>query len=264
MSDTKKIVTFRNREFKGSRLRCLLLTHRAPAEVAAFFQTLVVPYAEVGRTETWAPRGFLHSEEVKLGETAGYLSEEDRKTITNWWLAKPGRANTPNWDLVSTCKVGGRNGLILVEAKAHEAEMGADRCGATDPDNIKSIRKAIEDASVAWNQMLPGFALSYDCHYQMSNRFAFAWKVASLGTPVVLVYLGFLDATDMGTSRLLKTDEQWRACVVKKGEEVVPSAVWEKTYDVQGTPLTVLIRSAKVGVYAEVPVKSDHAASPPR
>ncbi len=33
--------------------------------------------------------------------------------------------------------------------------------------------------------------------YQAANRFAWSWKVASLGTPVILVYLGFVGANQM-------------------------------------------------------------------
>jgi hypothetical protein len=41
-------------------------------------------------------------------------------------------ANTPNWDLVSGCQIGNRQGLILVEAKAHEGELADD----ATPDNM--------------------------------------------------------------------------------------------------------------------------------
>jgi hypothetical protein len=34
-------------------------------------------------------------------------------------------------------------------------------------------------------------AITRDSHYQLSNRLAFAWKLASLGVPTVLLYLGF-------------------------------------------------------------------------
>ena len=36
----------------------------------------------------------------------------------------------------------------------------------------------------------------------MSNRFAWAWKLADLGVPVVLVYLGFFRALFMTVWRL--------------------------------------------------------------
>jgi hypothetical protein len=253
MSDTDKTISFREREFRGSRLRCLLLTSQEPAEIAKFLSNLVAPHAKVDPAAQWAPRGLCEPDEAKLGETAGFLSEKDRQMITDWWLAMPGRANTPNWDLVSSCLIGDRKGLILVEAKAHESELGDDHCGATNQQNFKSIQAALGQATKAWNELLSGFALSVDSHYQLSNRFAFAWKVAELGTPVVLVYLGFLNAHEMGIScRLLKSDEQWRACVLKKSAGLVPEQVWDKTFQVNGTPLTVLIRSAVVTITAEV------------
>jgi hypothetical protein len=224
--------------------------------VAEFLSALVSPRGEIKAGMKWAPRGFLEPDEAKLGETAGFLSDEDRLTLTQWWLAKPGRANTPNWDLVSECLIGNRSGLILVEAKAHEGELNHDSCGAVKENEV-SIKAALAQATVAWNQLLPGFALSADSHYQLSNRFAFAWKVAELGTPVVLVYLGFLNAHEMNGCRLLVSDGQWRSCVMKKSAGLVPEDVWEKTFDVNGTPLTILIRSALVGITAEVMSKPD-------
>ena len=47
------------------------------------------------------------------------------------------------------------------------------------------------------NAALPGWHLSRDTHYQLTNRFAWAWTIAMLGVPVVLIYLGFLQANDM-------------------------------------------------------------------
>ncbi len=258
MSEPDKTISFRDREFKGSRLRCLLLTSRESLEVAGFLSALVSPHAEVSAAELWAPRGLREPDEAKLGETAGFLSEKDRQTITDWWLGNPGRADTPNWDLLSGCRIGNRQGLILVEAKAHEGELGDDRCGAKNRQNFQSIQAALCQATNAWNELLAGFALSADSHYQLSNRFAFAWKVAELGTPVVLVYLGFLNAHELGSSYgLLKSDEQWRACVLKKSSGLVPERVWERTFDVKGTPLTILIRSAVVTIAAEVMGKFD-------
>lgn len=250
MKDGENTITLCAREFKGSRLRCLLLTSQVPEEVAEFLSALVSPHAEIKPAMKWAPRGFLEPDEAKLGETAGFLSEKDRLTLTQWWLAKPGRANTPNWDLVSECRIGNSSGLILVEAKAHEGELGDDSCGAIK-DNGVSIQAALAQATAAWNQLLPGFVLSADSHYQLSNRFAFAWKVAELGTPVVLVYLGFLNAREMG-AHCLTHDEQWRACVLKKSAGLIPEAAWGRTFDVNGTLLTVLIRSADVSITAEV------------
>jgi hypothetical protein len=44
---------------------------------------------------------------------------------------------------------------------------------------------------------MDGWTLSRDSHYQLTNRFAWAWKLASMGVPVVLGYLGFQGAAEM-------------------------------------------------------------------
>ena len=86
----------------------------------------------------------------------------------------------------------------------------------------------------------------------MSNRFAFAWKVAEMGVPVVLVYLGFLNAEEMARGRvLLRSHAQWHKCVLDRSIGKIPSAAWNHTFYVNGTPLIVLIRSAEVYIEAQ-------------
>jgi hypothetical protein len=254
MSTREPTITFPKRDFKGSRARCLLLTSNTPTAVAAFLQSLVASHAEITAADRWAPRGFLEPDEAKLGETPGFLEEEDRETLTRWWLARRARANTLNWDLVSTCRIKARKGLVLVEAKSHEGELANDRCTATDKKNLDKIEKALGEANEAWNALAPGAALSANAHYQLSNRFAFSWKLASMGIPVVLVYLGFLDAWEMsdGNRICLRDRAHWRRCLLARSRSTVPETVWDKTFDVGGTPLTIAIRAAAVGVYAKL------------
>jgi hypothetical protein len=65
------------------------------------------------------------------GEVSAFLNPEQREALTTWWLAVRERANTPNWDIVSTCQMVGRQGLVLVEAKAHAGELHRARAPAT-------------------------------------------------------------------------------------------------------------------------------------
>jgi len=255
MKPEKNSIKFARRDFKGSRLHCLLATQQNETAVAEFLTSLVAPHASVdSEKHRWAPRGFLEPDEAKLGNVTGFLTDTQRQGIVNWWLERPGTANTPNWDLLSQCNIDGRQGLILVEAKAHEGEFktDTDSSGAGELNSTR-IRDAIQEASDAWNKLLPGFALSFDSHFQLSNRFAFAWKLAQMGVPVILVYLGFLDAHEMNDGRrlLLQTSEQWQDCVVHKSRGRVPEEAWNRTFDVDGTPVTVLIRSASVVITAK-------------
>ncbi len=109
---------------RGSRARCLLLTVAAREAVAKRLTALVAPHAIVdAERHVWAPNGIADPTEAKLGETTGFLSDQQRNEISTWWLAvRHSLSNTPNWDIVSQATINGREGLILIEAKAHDQE----------------------------------------------------------------------------------------------------------------------------------------------
>ena len=117
--------------------------------------------------------------------------------------------------------------------------------------NRAKIKGAIREASRGLNALCDGFNLRHDSHYQLSNRFAWSWKVAAMGIPVILVYLGFLGAIEMDEEKSQKvsfdSEDDWRRCVLDYGRETVPSeddrAVWDTPLDINGTPLIPLIRS---------------------
>lgn len=238
-------ICFETREFKGSRFRCLLATQEHKPRVVAFLNSLVQPLAKVGEEDHYMPEGFCKPEEAKLGETSGFLTEEQRNVVTDWWLAVRQNANTPNWDIISTCTIDGRKGLVLVEAKAHADELNPnDRCGAGNEQNRQRIDTAIADVN---EKLGEGWQLSINSRYQLSNRFAWAWKIASLGIPVVLVYLGFLNAYEM--SQPFTSHEAWERCLLTYADGTVPHRVWSSDpIKVNGAPLIPLIRSAHVNV----------------
>jgi len=245
-------ISFLAREFRGSRFRCLLATSLPAPKLVTWMNSLVQPFAEVNEQDKHMPAGFSDPDEAKLGETLGFLDtgqvqdKQKAQALTEWWLAVPERANTPNWDFVSRCKVAGREGLILMEAKAHSGELKPDdSCGAKNQKNLGRISQAIEEASIALGSR---WSLSADRCYQLSNRFAWAWKVASLGVPVVLVYLGFLNAVEM--PKHFQDRGTWKDCLLKYANSCVPPNAWNSEILIDGTPLIPLIRSADVNVIA--------------
>jgi hypothetical protein len=253
-------MTFQKKELKGSRLRCLMLTSMPDKQVAHFLCGLVHPYATVDTSDQWMPRGFQRPQEAKLGEASGFLGVEHRNAVTNWWLTVHRNANTPTWDIVSTCRFcdGNQMALILVEAKAHEDELesGGKKApktanGMKNHDRIK-IAMASANAELKKSFASNDWALSCDFHYQISNRFAWAWKVASLGTPVILVYLGFLNSLDMdhGGRTILTSAEHWQKSVLASSQGIVPPAVWNQKLAIGDIPLVTLIRAADVNVSA--------------
>ncbi|MDY6954954.1 MAG: hypothetical protein SWE60_25920, partial [Thermodesulfobacteriota bacterium] len=239
-------VTLQKRDLKGSKLRCLMLTSLPRNQIVRCLTELVRPYGVVhSEKDKWMPQGLLEPEEARLGETQLFLEREEREAVTNWWLEVTPGANTPNWDLVAACSVEGKKGLILIEAKAHTNEL--DTAGKRPPTtengkkNHEQIDKAIKEANDGLNAQHSGWALSRDTHYQLSNRFAWSWKLASMGIPVILVYLGFLNADEMRSP--FPSVEAWTKAVHEYSKGIVPDGVWESKVMVGDTPIHPVIRS---------------------
>jgi hypothetical protein len=238
-------VTIPKKDLAGSKLRCLMLTSLPKNAIATALSSLAAPHAEVdpGRHH-WIPRGFLDPDEAKLGECEEFLTSAIREELTAWWLINRKGANTPNWDLVSTCTVDGREGLILVEAKAHDTEARCDGKTKGNAENDIQIAAAIQESNTGLLGLSPGWAITRDSHYQLSNRFAWAWKVASLGVPVILVYLGFLHADEMALcGRPFASPSQWRTAMLEHGEGLIPEAAWETRLETKGAPMWPLLRT---------------------
>lgn len=249
MARSNEKVTFNKKELRGSRLRCLIFTSMPRNYVSNCLTELVQPLGVVNTTkDRWMPRGFLEPDEARLGEDPGFLSEKQRKALKTWWLKVTRNANTPNWDTVSTCKIKGQAGLILVEAKAHSKELKQeDKCGSSNEANLEQISKAIQEANAGLNTILPGWKLSKDSHYQLCNRFAWSWKIASLGVPVILVYLGFLNAEEMVDQGFpFRSDYEWEGIVRKHSHGIIPDGAWNKRLEINDTPMYALIRTVDI------------------
>ena len=236
---------------RGSRPRCVLLTNGGRDGVAARLTEIVGrPEVLVAARDQWQPQGVADVREAELDKAvsggAALLPEETRLQLRRWWLASAaGSSRTPNWDIASTCTVIGRKGLLLVEAKAHSKELSKrDRCGAT-PANRKRIERALAEANAGLGEVTGGsWELSAEHHYQLSNRFAWSWKLATLGVPVVLVYLGFLDAAEMeDKGNPFGSGNDWRDALVEHCHGAIDAGCWERTLDVEGTPLLAVIRT---------------------
>ena len=187
--------------------------------------------------------------EARLDRDRRFVAAEVRQCLRDWWLEVKPRANTPNWDVASTCEIEGKDGLILVEAKAHIDELS--KRGKEKPStangwkNHERIGSAIEQANTGLAHATGGsWGLSREYHYQLANRFAWSWKLAFLGVPVVLVYLGFLNAEEMAPEDVpLRLESEWAYAVKDHARGIADDACWEKRMVVNGTPCWPLIRT---------------------
>jgi hypothetical protein len=245
-------------KLQGSLLRCLLMTYFSPrSETARFLTSLAKPSGAVvsAATDVWMPRSLMEWKEATLIDENDFLDNEKRNALREWWLAVPRGANKPNWDIASTCTIDGKKGLLLVEAKAHSMELINAEAAKSEPDNsdhskmnYDHIDEAIKQANKGLNNISKGWALSRDTHYQLCNRIAWSWKLASLGIPTILIYLGFLNAAEMQSKQSQPFDDAntWEKSILNHAKGIVPNDAWDKRLEIAGTPVWFLIRSLEL------------------
>ena len=265
---TSLLENLRPNQRKGSKPRCHWLTHGSAEEVAVRLTELIKPWGRVSETGSWMPKGFDAVIEAQLHNAPALLKDFDAGLgahLQCWWFAVGNeKATSPNWDIASTCTVtvDGRSkpGLLLVEAKAHDWEgikeeagkpLGPPKEGSGISMNSRRnhvrIGACIQDASLALADEtgLP-WALSRDWNYQMSNRFAWSCKLTELGIPVILVYLGFLNAEEMRKGKAQKPfadHAEWEALVKSHSHPLFPEEVWDRPWTLHDQSFIPLIRS---------------------
>jgi hypothetical protein len=147
--------------------------------------------------------------------------------------------------------------LILVEAKAHKTELSpaGKPCPSREkPDqqersekNHARIARAIAEANSALQASVPGILLRRDACYQLSNRIAFAWKLASLGIPTALIYLGFIGDDRIGTDdHRLRTPSDWYSAFDAHTAEHFPADQQGRQIDCGAAGFWLLVRDLPV------------------
>jgi len=238
--------------FRGSRKHLLDLLE-GPGYSPKINLLLEGTDAVISPADPKQPKGFHDPAEDELPafcrKYLGGLIDVSCLDVGQWWTLHNG--TTPNWDLLSTITVGDRRGLLLIEAKAHEGEMKKDgkklsaNASAASRANHQSIGTSIEYASVELCRSMPGFRLSRDKHYQLCNRIAWAWKVASLGLPVVLIYLGFTGDTYFATD-YFRDEAHWQSLMASHLGPVAPPDFVSGRVTVGHGSLQFLVRSLPV------------------
>jgi hypothetical protein len=168
-----------------------------------------------------------HEWEVPMFCREHFKGHFDQKLIEEpiWWIIKrTGLVRTPNIDFLSTATIESHPGLLIVEAKAHVGELeivGKRFNKKSSAANHNKIGESIQDANTGLNTVIQGWRLSRDRYYQLSNRIAWAWRLASLGVPVTVLYLGFLNDPHFADS--FYSGEQWQTSIKDYMANVVPT-----------------------------------------
>ncbi len=199
----------------GSRRDVLLLLD-SPRYAEVLNSALTGTGTVISAGDVHRPIGAIDDREYELPEfSREYLNgrfEYQQIAEPAWWIVKRNaRTRTPNFDLISTATVCGIPGVLLVEAKAHHGEL--ETCGkafrsSSNLANHQKIGESIAIANRALNAFTSGFKLSRDVFYQVSNRMAWGWRLASLGVPVIVLYLGFVQDAYWPADQF-KSSEDW-------------------------------------------------------
>jgi len=250
---TDLLQSLKPKERRGSKPRCHLLTYGSPEQVSAKLTQLINPWGKVASYDRWMPQGFARTEEAQFGRVDSLLDPAIGDCLINWWLAIPKAGRVPHWDIASTCTIERKSGLLLVEAKAHDQELIREKAGKKREkiESTDSLRNRAQidscmnhvNISLSAETKLSWF-LSIEHYYQMSNRFAWAWKLSELGIPVILVYLGFLNAEEMRDQGVPFAEHiSWEKLVKSQSITLFPENVWNNRWLIHGQPFIPLIRS---------------------
>jgi len=240
--------------YRGSRKHVLDWT--GSTSCLSEFADLIAPVPAVfGEKPLVMPLGKGSSNEARL-ESFGplWLPESGAwRKLEDWWLVHKAHANTPNWDIVATCEIEERQGLVLVEAKANWPELKTDgklvrqNTSLRSRENHERIGSAITEACNGWRHIDSGISINRDSHYQLANRLAFTWKLATLGFPVVLIYLGFTgDDGIADAGRPFADDADWHRAFSAYASGVVPLSLFEQRLEIGGVPVWLLSRTRQV------------------
>lgn len=243
---------------KGSSDHILTWTDKSPEIFVKELNELInLEFVNVSADDDWMPKGHNNSKEALIWDVPdNVISQKNKAEIRKWWLKHYRPANTPNWDFFSTCKINHDIGLILLEAKAHfgELEKHGKRFNKNPSEKSKenhcNICKAIAEANRSLKQVNAKVNLSIETHYQLVNRISYAWKISSLGIPVILIYLGFIG--DKAMSGHFNSEKDWESCIEGYIKDVFPKKLAEKPIEAyeknksSAKPFWFLIRTRAV------------------
>ncbi|MBN2830623.1 MAG: hypothetical protein JXR56_09925 [Candidatus Cloacimonetes bacterium] len=226
---------------KGSKKRCLRLTGLTSfkEELNKIINLGDALKIEIKPEHEFYPQGYKNPTELQLNKCKlKTLAVGKAKELQDWWLIKSG--TTPVWDIVCEAEINGQAGLILVEAKAHKIELHEQDKSDAKELNRTQIKKALKEV----NSIFPDCNLSVDSHYQLANRFAWSWKLAEMGIPVVLIYLGFLNVEEWKDR--FKDHEDWENILKNYNQTTVPNKYWGTEIKTNKASFYPIIRSYEI------------------
>ncbi len=209
-------------------------------------------------TEKDAKRPIYNYKEFRETGLTDYLkenySEELATKYLSWWnKTKSFNKKTNYWDLMSTCTIKGKKGILLVQTKSSATDLLTLGLGRLqdlypykpDNENDLSIKQAIAEANTGISKQVSGIALTTLKCYQLSNRIANAWWLANNGIPAVLLYKGELNGQGpfYKYKKTFNSDKDWQDQFIAKAKLIGADTIIDKWIDTGSESFTVISRS---------------------
>jgi hypothetical protein len=101
---------------------------------------------------------------------------------------------------------------------------------------------------LALQRIAPEISLSRDYCYQFANRIAFAWKIASMGVPVAMIYLGFIGDAGIisGIDDFFNDTSEWRKSFAEHTARCFPSSMYDREINCGAASFWLLVRDLHV------------------
>lgn len=242
------------KNYRGSQKHVLDLLDSGQSGISALNGLLASFDAQITESDVMRPSGTMATKEFYLPQFCAEFCKDrfDFSSIIDWWVPSPWRP--PTWDLISTFTANNdKHGILLVEAKAHENEFNwsgkklKPQPSIGSKKNHAQIVHCLTEANDALSASIDGsFRLSVDSHYQLANRVAHLWKLATCGIPVILLYVGFIGDQEIDSS-YFHDDEHWQRAMGGYLQGVVPQSFLSTIHPVDPNgSLLMLSRSLSV------------------
>lgn len=177
----------------------------------------VLDALDVDGTVLWLDLGFAPNSAWPDAEWEGLSFLEDPEVLAAWQAFWPQTGKQPTWDAVGRVHRPGGHELLLVEAKAHLAELGS-RCGAQSDRSLALIRSALDQTK----QHL-GVAQSADWlngFYQQANRLAVLCFLHTHGVAARLMHIYFTGDRSGPGRKCPPTEEAWAPALDAQAEHL--------------------------------------------
>ncbi len=169
--------------------------------------------ATTGATKVeWIDYPFVPAAPWKDGEWTGLgFLPDSSPALEPWTKFWPQKGNPPNWDAVGRITINGEDSWLLVEAKAHTAEIGST-CQASEAGGLARITESLRTVSADLGASSDADWLRG--YYQYANRIAVLWHLMTHGEPARLLFIYFTgDNFPSGDRDCPKDEAGWQVAL---------------------------------------------------